>query len=223
MERAILNAEIKQGAGKSVTRKLRSKGLIPGVIYSKDKTSVHVTTDFREFVKLVHQHGENAIIELKINNDGTTVERNVIIKEIQYDTLKQSVLHIDFQQIKLTEKIKINVPLVTKGAEDCPGVKEGGNLEHILRELEVECLPTNIPHEINIDVTSLNIGEAIHVKELELPDDVVAITDGDQIVVLVKREKEQIEEKSEEAAPGAIEPEVIKQKKPEEAAGSEKK
>ncbi|MCP4649339.1 MAG: 50S ribosomal protein L25 [PVC group bacterium] len=224
MERAVLNAEIRSEAGKSAARKFRGQGLIPGVVYAKDKEPVPVSTNSREFVKLLHKYGENAIIDLKVKKEDKTLDKNVIIKEIQYNTLKGDVLHIDFQQIKLTESIKVNVPLVTKGDADCPGVKEGGILEHILREVEVECLPTQIPHEITIDVAALNINDSIHVKDLVVPEGVKITTEAEKIAVLVKFEAEKIEEEEKPEEEGAAaEPEVINQKKPEEGSAEEKK
>ena len=149
----------------------------------------------------------------------TTLEKSVIIKELQYNSIKETVLHIDFHQIKMNEKIKISIPLVTKGDDECPGVKEGATLEHLMREIEIECLPTQIPHEIIVNVSALKINEAIYVKELSVPEGVSFLSDPEGMVVLVKFELQQ-EEKSEEEAEEKVstEPEVIKQKKPEEGA-----
>ncbi|MBU0634807.1 MAG: 50S ribosomal protein L25 [Candidatus Omnitrophica bacterium] len=222
MERVSLKGEIRIGTGKSITGKLRSQGLIPAVVYAKAENPVHIQTGYREFIKLLHQQGENVIIDLQLVKSGKTMSKTVIIKEIQYNPLKESIFHVDFQQIKLTENIKVYVPLRTVGDKEAPGVKEGGIVEHILREVEIECLPTQIPKEILVDTSTLNIGDAIHVKELKIPEGIKLLTDKEQITVHVKFVAE---EKVEEEKPveEAVEPEVIKQKKPEEEAPEEEK
>ena len=221
MERVVLNAQIREKTGTSIAKKLRAQGLVPAVIYSRGHTPVHVTTDRREFIKLLHKEGENAIIDLTLKKDDKDQKKTVIIKEIQYDTVKEGIFHVDFQQIKLTEKIRVDVPVISKGDADAPGVKEGGLLEHILREIEIECLPTDIPKEITIDVSGLNVGESVQVKDLQVKPGVTVITDPEQIVVMVKFEAEEKieEEKPEEEA--AAEPEVIKKAKAEEGEAEE--
>ena len=213
MEKATLNVKNRQETGTSAAKKLRMQGLAPAVIYAKNEKPEQVSIDQREFIKFLHKHGETAIISLK--TEGTGKLETVIIKEIQYDTVKSRIIHVDFQRIKLDEKIRAHIPLLTKGDADAPGVKEGGNLEHILREVEVESLPTNIPKEIIVDVSNMKIGDVIHVKELPVPGDIAIINDPEQVAVLVKFEaEEKAEEKTEEEAPA--EPEVIKKGKAEE-------
>ncbi len=214
MEKVTLNVKNRQETGTSAAKKLRMQGIAPAVIYSKNEKPEQVSVDQREFIKFLHKHGETAIISLK--TEGADKVETVIIKEIQYDTVKSRVIHVDFQRIKLDQKIRVYVPLITKGDTDAPGVKEGGNLEHILREVEVESLPTNIPKEIVVDVSNMKIGDVIHVKELPVTGDVAIINDPEQAVILVKFEaKEKVEEeKIEEEA--AAEPEVIKKGKAEE-------
>ncbi len=222
MERVLLHAEVREDTGSAIAKKLRAQGVIPGVVYARDEATVHISTNYREFIKLLHKNGENVVIDLKLKENNKALSKTVIIKEIQYNTLKEGILHIDFQQIKLTEKIRVDIPLVTIGDADAPGIKEGGLLEHILREIEIECLPTQIPKEIVIDVSALNVGDSIHVKDLNVPQEAAVITDLEQIAVLLKREAEEKleEEKPEEEV--ATEPEVIREKKPEETQAEEK-
>ncbi len=213
MEKVTLNVKNRQETGTSAAKKLRLQGIAPAVIYAKNEKPEQVSVDQREFIKFLHKYGETAIITLKI--EGKAKDETVIIKEIQYDTVKSRVLHIDFQRIKLDEKIRVYVPLLTKGDADAPGVKEGGNLEHILREVEVESLPANMPKEIVVDVSNMKVGDVIHVKELPVTKDFVIISDPEQAAVLVKFEaEEKAEEETEEEA--AAEPEVIKKGKAEE-------
>jgi large subunit ribosomal protein L25 len=220
VERVTLNVELKNGTGKSITRKLRAKGLVPGIVYGKNELPVQVTADSRELVKLLHQQGENIIIDLNFKGAAAGT-KTVIVKEIQYDTIKNTIVHIDFQQIKLTEKIRVHVPLTTKGGADAPGVKEGGVLEHILRDVEIECLPANLPREILVDVSGLKISEPVFVKDLIAPEGVTLLNDPEQIAVLIKyaAEEKPAEEKVE---PEAVEPELVKKKKPEEETTEEK-
>jgi len=217
VERVVLNAEIRTDTGKSIAKQLRKQGIIPGVVYAKDDAPIPLKTDYRDFIKLLHKQGENVIIDLKLKKNAKIINKTVIIKEIQYNLVKEGIFHVDFQQIKLTEKIRVQVPLKSRGDAEAPGVKEGGTIEHILREVEIECLPTQIPKEIIVNVAGLNIGDAIHVKELDIPEGITTITDPEQIAIILKfeaKEEEPTEEKPEAEAPA--EPEVIKQKKPEE-------
>ncbi len=215
MERVTLNVADRGVMGKSEAKKLRAQGQIPAVIYAKNAKPVHISADRREFVKILHKTGENVIIDLNV---GDNKKHTVIIKEIQYDTIKEGIFHVDFQKIKLTDKIRIHVPLVTKGDADAPGVKEGGMLEHVLREVEIECLPTDIPKDIRVDVSGRKVGEAIHVGDIVLPEKVAMLTDPEKVAVQVKYEAEEkaAEEAPEEEGVEKSEPEVIKKKKEEE-------
>jgi ribosomal protein L25, Ctc-form len=222
VERVVLHAERREGTGKSAVRKLRTQGLVPAIVYAKHESPVQVMTNRRELVKLLHQQGDKVLIDLNVKSGDATDNKTVIIKEIQYDTIREDILHVDFQQIKLTEKIRVHVPLQTKGDAEAPGVKEGGILEHILRELDIECLPADLPREILVDVSGLQISESIHVKDLHAPEGVTILTDPEQIAVLIKFAAE---EKPAEVKPEgevAVEPEVIKKKKEEEAEGGAK-
>ena len=220
MEKVTLNVRNRQGTGTSAAKKLRVQGIAPAVIYAKNEKPEQVSVDAREFIKVLHKHGEAAIISLK--TEGVGGDATVIIKEIQYDTVKSRVLHIDFLKIKLDEKICVHIPLITKGDADAPGVKEGGNLEHILREVEIESLPGNIPKEIVLDVSNMKIGDVIHIREIPISGDFAIINDPEQVAILVKFEaEEKAEEKPEEEA--TVEPEIIKKGKTEEGEEAAKK
>jgi large subunit ribosomal protein L25 len=143
---------------------------------------------------------------------------------MQYDPVRGEIIHIDFNEISLTKEIKVNVPVTTKG--ESIGVKqEGGSLEHVLWEIEVECLPTAIPKSIEIDITNLKLKDAIHVKDLALPAGVKALNDPSSIVLSIAEPmKEEVVEAPVEGEE-KMEPEVIKEKKevPAEGAEEEKK
>ncbi len=183
------------------------------MVYSQGKESKAINVSHKQLLRLVHQHRlENAVINLKIKNDQKQKARSCLIKEIQYNPVNDDIVHVDFNEISLTKAIKINVPVVAKG--EPIGVKqEGGSLEHILWEIEVECLPTDIPKEITVDVSQLKTGDAIHIKDIAFPEKVKVLNNLDAIVLSVaapiKEEVASIAVEGEEAQ----EPEVIKEKK----------
>jgi large subunit ribosomal protein L25 len=219
MEEILLNVEVRQELGRSKVKELRDDGFIPAVVYGGDKDSQAIKVPRSQFMRLLHQHRlENAVINLKVKDDKKNKPRPCLIKEIQYNPVHDDIIHVDFNEISLTKVIKVNVPVVAKG--EPVGVKlEGGSLEHILWEVEVECLPTDIPKEIEIDVSQLKMGESIHVKDLPVPAKIKILNDPDASVLSVAQPlKEEVV-----AAPVegevAQEPEVIKEKKEAPAEG----
>ena len=216
MEEVILEARIRDKKGKSGAEAVRREGFIPAVLYGAGKDSQSIKLSRHDFLHFLHQHRlESTVVNLKIKEQKP---RTVLVKDVQYHPVKEDIIHIDFQEISLTSKIKVNVEIKAKG--EPVGVKqEGGTLNHILWELEVECLPTRIPHEIQVDVSQMKIGEFIHVKDLHLPEGVVPINDPDSLVFSVEAPRKE-EEVVAPAAEGEElpEPEVIKEKKeaPEE-------
>ena len=176
----------------------------------------------RDLIKLVHKHRvENALINLKVNNDKDKKSRICLIKEMQYDPVHGNVIHVDFNEISMSKVIKINIPVVAKG--EAVGVKQdGGSLEHILWEIEVECLPTEIPEEIPVDVSALKIGDAIHIKDIKFPSGVKVLNEMEAVVLHVAAPMK--EEVPAEVVEGEEkkEPEVIKEKKEVPAEGAEK-
>ena len=223
MEEIVLEAELREGKGRASTKDLRESGYLPAVVYFHGQDALAVKILRGALLKLVHQHRlESVIINLKIKNDKKAKGRPCLVKEIQYHPVREEIIHVDFNEISLTEAIKVNVPIQIKG--EAIGVKqEGGSLEHLLWEIEVECLPTNIPKDIQVDITALKLGEAIHVKDIVFPEGVKPLNDAAAIVLHV------IAPMKEEAPADAIEgdtakePEVIKEKKeiPGEAAPAE--
>ena len=218
MEKAILKAQVRTETGKRVAKDLRAKRLVPANVYrgSSGALSLQVLIDDLAEV-LQTKAGVNVLITLKITGgDSPVKDKTVLIKEIQREPVKDGVLHVDFNEISLTETLKISVPLSSKG--EPVGVKiDGGILEHIMWELEVECLPADIPEKIEIDVSNLKIGESLHVKDIPVPAGVKVLNDPELIAMILKAPK--VEAPKEEAAvEGAPEPELIRKKKEEEAA-----
>lgn len=214
MEEIFLDAQLREEKGRGRVKDLREKGFIPAVIYSDGKESQALKVSNSELIRLMHQQHriEGVIINIKIKDDKKFKSRPCLIKEIQYDPVGGNIKHVDFNQISLTKAIKVNVPVVAKG--EPAGVKqEGGALEHILWDIEVECLPSNIPKEFEVDVTQMKIGDSVHVKDLTAPEGVKILNDPTSIILSVAAPmKEEVV-----AAPveGEVpqEPEVIKEKK----------
>ena len=219
MEQIKLTASIRQDKGKEKVKKLRSTGWVPGVVYHRGEEPVSIVLPNKDIAKIVHDHGnENILISLTIEKEKKK-SRAVIIKEIQHDPVKRNILHVDFNEISLTEKITVEVEIVAKG--EPIGVKQdGGFLDHPLREVKIQCLPTDIPPHIDVDVSGLKLNDSVHVKDLVVSDKIKVLTDPDTLLFQVKKH----EEKVEETLPGETpEIEVIREKKEEEPKAGEAK
>jgi len=225
MEEIFLDAELRTEVGRAKVKDLREQGFIPAVIYGEGKNEQSIKIVQRQLIQLLHQHRlENAVVNLKIKDDKKVKARSCLIKEIQHHPVKGNIIHVDFNEISLTKAIKVNVPVVAKG--EPLGVKqEGGSLEHLLWEIEVECLPTDIPKNIEVEVSHLKIGDSIHIKDIKLPGNIKVLNSPDAMVISVAAPMK--EEVVAEAVEGEEkqEPEVIKEKKEvltEEGAGEKK-
>ena len=225
MEELFLESEIRKDTGRSHMKDLREGGYIPAVVYADGKTSQPIKVSHHDLIRLVHQRRiEGVLIRVKIKGDTQEKGRPCLIKEIQYHPVKGDIIHVDFNEVSLTKAIKISVPVVADG--DPAGVKQdGGSLEHILWEIQVECLPTNIPSQIKIDVRNMKIGDSVHVKDLVVPEGVKILNEKDAIVLSIASPMK--EEAPAEKAEGDAkqEAEVIKEKKevPEEKSEEGKK
>jgi len=213
MREIMLKAKARDKFGKEHVKKLRRKGVIPAVVYGAEISPLPLEVEAKSFHALLRSGlGENVIITLNID-DPKNGDKKVLIREIQRDPVWGNILHIDFQQISLTKKLTINVPVHLVGAP--LGVQQdGGILQHVLRELEVECLPTDIPEKIEVDVSNLKIGDSIHVGDIKLEGAELLSDPQGSIVSVVPPTIF----KEPEVAPAAAaeEPEVITEKKEEE-------
>ncbi|ADH61465.1 ribosomal 5S rRNA E-loop binding protein Ctc/L25/TL5 [Thermoanaerobacter mathranii subsp. mathranii str. A3] len=186
---------IKRDIGKNSARRLKKQGYIPGILYGKDMTeNIPLAVEYNKFQRLLQQHGRNVLFNVIV--DGST--HNAVVKEIQEDTLKGKIIHIDFQRVSMHEEIEATVPLKFEGI----GLIEskGGIVQHQLWELTVESLPDKIPQEIVVDLSKLEIGDTLFVKDIQVPEGVKVIDDPDEIVVSVLAPREGEEEEAEEAA-----------------------
>ncbi len=221
MEEIKLDVQIRKELGKQNLQKVRKEDYIPSVVYGGKEESLTIKVDRRTFNRLERAHrGESVVLHLSIlDGEKKLKDFPSIIKEIQHHPVSDRILHIDFTRISLTEEIEVKIPIVAQG--EAVGVKkDGGTVDHHLRELDVVCLPMKIPQNIEIDISSLEIHDAVHVKDLVLPEGVITNHDQEEVVLSVAPPMKEIEEEpAEEEA--SVEPEVVKEKKEdqEEASG----
>ena len=198
MEIIELNANVRSTTGNGAARALRREGRIPAVLYGPGIASVSISIDVKELETALKKGSiGQSLFNLKVKN-GDTYSKTVMIKELQSHPLTQNFLHADFYEIAMDREITVNVPVSTIGKSK--GVEFGGLLQIIRRELEITCLPTQIPESIEIDITDLDIGDAIHAEEIALPEGVSIDTDVNFTVVTVlspKIEEEEVEEEEE--------------------------
>ena len=196
---------MREDTGKGVARSLRRSGLVPAVIYGKSRPSQALTVNPED---LKNKMSGNAIFDLLITAEGEEIKETVMIKEVQKDPIKGELLHIDFHHISMDEKITINVSLNLTG--EAPGVREGGVLQQLLREVEIECLPLDIPEALQLDISKLEMGNSMLVNDLEVPENIEIKTPFDEAIVTIVVPTEEEEELEEETEGDELtEPEVI--------------
>jgi large subunit ribosomal protein L25 len=214
-ESNILEAQPREAGDKNEARRVRSGGKIPAVLYGAGKQSLAVSVDPRQVSRILHsQSGYNTIFDLTLDGERT----KAMIVDWQYEPIKGSLLHIDLKRIAMHEKLHVKVPIVLKG--EASGVKQqGGILEQIAREVEVECLPDDIPASIEADVSELVFGKVMRIAELQHSDKVRFLSDPNQPVAHIISVKDEVaptpEAVAAEAAAAPAEPEVIKKGKQE--------
>jgi large subunit ribosomal protein L25 len=159
--------------------------LIPAVFYGPEVDPVHLSLEYRDLEKLIRTGaGENVIIDLAIETGESTYSHRAMLKEIQMDPVKQTVLHVDLYEISMDKKIEVEVPITLTGT--AKGVSdEGGILQQVSRTLEISCLPDNIPDAFELDVTDLNIGDSLHVSDLKIPSDIEVLVEDELTIATV--------------------------------------
>ena len=201
--------------GKNEARRLRASGRVPAVVYGARKPTVAISVDPKQISRILHSDsGHNTIFELQLDGDNA----RVMIVDWQYDPLKDKLLHIDMKRIAMDERIQVQVPIHLVG--EAEGVKQqGGILDQVLREVEIECLPGDIPSHIDADVTHLVFGTVLRVADLPHSGSLTFLTDPNQTVAHITSVKEEVaptpEAVAAEAAAAPAEPEVIKKGKQE--------
>jgi large subunit ribosomal protein L25 len=208
LDQIDLKAQIRKATGKGPARVLRREGRIPAVLYGPKTDSMMLSIDFKEFKQIVKKTNIGSVLlNLQIQN-GKTLSRPAMIKELQTDPVTGTFVHVDFYEIDMQRKINVSVPVVIRGKS--AGVEEGGLLQIVRREIELFCLPTAIPESIEVDISDLTIGDSIHVQEITLPAEVELPEEIDFTVVTVlapKVEEEPVEEEELEEGEEAAEEE----------------
>ncbi|MCA9399276.1 MAG: 50S ribosomal protein L25 [Candidatus Omnitrophica bacterium] len=214
MEEIKLDVQIRNDLGKQNVKKVRGEDSVPAIVYGGKNKPTPIKVDRRSYEKIMRQHqGQSVLFHRNVmENDKKLRDYSAIVKEEQHHPVTNKLVHIDFNRISLKDEIEVQVPIKVKG--EAIGVKrDGGSLDHHLWEIDVVCLPTNIPERVEVDVSALEIGDSIHVNQLTLPANVKTKHDGEDIVVSVvppMREEEAVETDE------GVEPEVTKEKKSSE-------
>ncbi len=204
-----------QARTKNAARRVRASGRIPAIVYGAKKESVAVTVDPKQIGRILHSDSvHNTVFDLKVGNEQT----KAMIVDWQYEPIKGSLMHIDLKRIAMDQTLRVSVPVQLTGTAE--GVKtQGGILEQMLREVEIECLPSDIPDHIELDVTALVFGQVLRVSDLPHSGKIKFVTDETQPVAHITSVKEVVEaapaEAGAEAAAAPAEPEVIKKGKQE--------
>lgn len=173
-----LPAEIRSGRGKGVARKLRAQGKVPAVLYGKGIDSVPLAVDARALAQTFStEAGRNVLIDLKLDGDTYLT----LARQLDRDPLRGDIVHVDFLKIDRNQTIVVQVPVHFEG--DATGVKQGGVLEHHLWQIEVECLPNNVPANLMIDVSDLDIGGIVRVADVAAPDGVTFLSSEEEVIV----------------------------------------
>ncbi len=218
MERVTLHAELRTEAGKGAARSLRRKGYIPAVIYRAGR-STPIKLRRQEIVNFLNSTmGEQVMVDLKLS-DGKS--KLALLKDYQVDPVKGELLHTDFYEVSLKEKVRVTVSVLLTG--EPVGVKrDKGILQQPHSEVEIECLPDRIPPHLELDVSGLTIGHSLHVRDIPLPEGVRVLDDPEEVIATVIPPIVEAEEAAVPAEEEAPEPEVVKKGKKEEAAAEEK-
>lgn len=201
MERVALAAKRRSDLGTGRVARLRRDGQIPGIVYGRGRDPVPVAVDAKALRAALHtQAGQNVLIDLAIAS-GDRSSQTVMVKELQRDIFVRDIIHVDFYTVDLAQKVEARVPITFVG--QAAGIAEGGVFEVHLREIVVECLPTQIPEHIDVNVSELAIGDSIHVRALVVPSEVTVVTLPEEVVATVVLPKV-----VEEVAPAAAPPEA---------------
>jgi len=222
MQRVDLDVDVRREAGKGVARTLRRQGRVPAVLYHAG-ASVLLSVEEKAIEKLFHTGaGEHVLITLKIKDGAGHRTCMAVVRDRQRDPITDRVLHVDLFEISLDKPLRVSVPVQATG--DVPvGVKEGGVMHHHLRQVEVECLPLAVPDSLQVDASSLQINQSLHVRDLVVDPSIRMLTPGDQVVISVAApiSEAKLEQLLTATAKETKEPELVKKEKKEEEAAAE--
>ena len=202
MKKPKLKVELRDNTGKEINKKLRKEGIVPGVLYSphdKENLILKVKTDELSKLLSAKSHG---LIDLEIDDGKKKISRLAVIKDLQYNTLKMQIVHVDFYGVTLKEKLTLEIDIELVG--EPIGVEEGGILQVELRKVEIECLPSQMPESLKADLSNLKVGDHISVRGMKIPEGVEVLTAPDRIVaaVVLPTKIEEVVEEEEEVVEG---------------------
>ena len=209
MDTMQLNSEIRVQTGKGAARKLRTAGKLPAILYGAETDPIMLAMDYSELKKTLRgRSAENIIFDLTINGEKKGQSKKVMIKELQKDPVKRDYLHVDLFEISMAKELEVEIPLDLLNTPI--GVDEGGILQHIRREVKAACLPEDLVDKIEVDVSGLDIGQSLHVRDISFPPGLKPLDDEDLTVVTVVaptvtvevEEEEEVEEAEVEETEG---------------------
>jgi large subunit ribosomal protein L25 len=202
MEQVSLEGFFRETSGKGGARALRRAGNIPAIFYGPETDPMPIQVERRSFEKILKkQTSENVLYQLTVKGRDQEMIKTVMLKEIQKNPTSREILHVDFYEVSLSKAIDVMVAIKVVGK--APGVEKGGILQETSRELEIRCLPTNIPDHIDVDVSALEIGDSIHVEDLPLPEGIRVLSDPRLTLITLVPPTEEKPAAAEEAAEGA--------------------
>jgi large subunit ribosomal protein L25 len=231
MAKQVLSARTRDSKGKGAARKFRKNKQIPAIFYGPDTEPVMLAADYPELERIIRQSsGENIILDLKVESEDGTEIKSVILKELQVDPITDIFLHADFYEITMDKEITVPVPVHLINTP--VGVTDGGILQHVRRELTVSCLPDKLIEALEVDVSGLDIGDSVHVRDIRFPEGITSLDEEHLTVAVVaaptvmpEEVEEEVEEEAveEEAAEeGAVEEKQVKEEKGKTAVESGK-
>ncbi len=210
-----ITATTRKEKGKEVAKKLRKGGMLPAVVYGHKTDPIPLTLELKQLLSLLGGgKSESKLINLSVEGNGAPSEKTVMIKELQIDPLTRHYLHVDFFEVSMDEEVTLSIPIELTG--DPAGVEMGGILQQVRRELEIKCLPAQIPDSISIDVSALNIGDSVHLKDVSLPSGIKVLEDEDLTIVTLLAPTVEKEPVAEEVEAAGVAEAGIEEKKPEE-------
>jgi large subunit ribosomal protein L25 len=213
MAQVQLAATVRRETGKGAARRLRSAGVIPAVLYGGGAGNLALTVNTHELFQIISKTSwETTLIELHVAVEGTTKKIPTLIKELQTDPVRRTLVHVDFLEVTMGHVVEVHVPLELVG--ESPGIKAGGLLEFVHREVRVACLPNKIASHFDVHIEAVEIGDTLTIADLTIGDDYKILDDPEAVILTVAPPR--VEKEPEEGTEGQAEPEIIQKGKKEE-------
>ena len=222
MGHLALAAHVRENKGKGAARKLRKNNQLPAIFYGPATESIMLTVDYPELARITKQgKGENIILDLQIASDQGQETRKVMLKDLMVDPVNGAYLHADFYEISMDKEITVDIPVILVNTPI--GVTEGGFLQHIRRNITVSCLPDSLIDSLDIDVSELDIGDTVHIRDIEFPEGIRCTEEGHLTVAVLSAPGGGIEEEEEEPEEGIEEETAVSEDETAEESKEEKK